>query len=664
MQANIPVPLFCGSFKSKNIAKRYFYMSVFRCYFIRNNFRLVSMTKIEKRLPLQKNRAKSMKLNLSVTLALGTALCSTFAAKAAQDKPNILLIISDDQGYADYSRRCPQNVRTPNIDKLAEQSMVFRQFHVETASAPTRASLLTGKIFIRTGVTSVHWGMDYINQEETLLPQVMKKAGYNTALIGKWHSGKGPGYLPQDRGFDYVQSATMHEHLDSDMCFNDAPTVLRGKSPYYVVKDKKGWTLDRMADEAAAYFDLIAKSDKPFFLQLAYVAPHAPWIADKTLIDSYLAQGQSLAFASLNGLVEQLDGSIAKVLQSLDNAGLSKNTIVIFFSDNGYVHSGPNLTLSETDIKLRNPDNIRGTKGDIYEGGILSPMLVRWPGVVEPGANDRLTHVTDILPTFAEIGGLKKSDLPPHLDGESFLNCLKNNDYKPDDRIVVSSLMRIPGNGNYTLKPGQDMDKVLRNVSYATAGLYARNDRFKLVKDPKSGLALYDMKSDPRETTDVSAKFPAERAKLETAMKRWFDDMLKNDKFAYNKPLFHIGKFSNTVIYFNGAWNITGDLAGVGQWSHCLSATKAGSSALWKVTVDKAGKYRAWLEATVKSPVKVEFGGGSSFIRTTLQAGKLFDLGNIDIASGLKELKFTILGDENGGDVPIPELWNIVFMED
>ncbi|GHV00836.1 N-acetylgalactosamine-6-sulfatase [Bacteroidia bacterium] len=576
---------------------------------------------------------------------------------AAQPKPNILLIVSDDQGYADYSRRRP-DVRTPNLDALARQSMVFERFYVEPASAPTRASLLTGRCFIKTGVTAVHWGLDYISQQETLLPQVMKRAGYKTALIGKWHSGKGPGYLPRDRGFDHVVSATMHEHLDSDMCWNDTPAVLRGTS-CYPVQEKKGWTLERMAEKAADYFAHAKEDGKPFFMQLAYVAPHAPWISDKQIVGRYLREGQSHSYAALNGLVEHLDRSIGEVLAALDKASLADNTIVIFFSDNGYIHSGPGAALTDGEIALRNPDSLRGTKGTVHEGGILSPMLVRWPGVVAAGSNRQLTHVTDILPTLAAIAGVNISSMK-NLDGRSFRNNMTRGRYGSGDRVVVSSFLRIPSDDTrFRAEQGQDMDLVRKGINYDAANLYARNDRFKLVKFPDRGYALYDMENDMGETTDVSEQFPRQKLALEKAMKEWFADVMKQPH-SYAKPTYYFGRHPYTVIYFNGAWRFTGDMKGVGQWAHSISATTSGSAAVWKISVARAGKYRVRLEATTgPAGVKAVLKGAISQAEGAIGKGKVHEMGTMELSTGDRELSFTLLGDNLAGT----ELWNIVLEE-
>lgn len=588
-----------------------------------------------------------------VTLPLIGPSLYAVASEVPENRPNVIIIVSDDQGYADYSYMCPERVSTPNIDRLRSESMFFNRFYVEPASAPTRAAMLTGRSFVKTGVTSVHWGFDYVNQEETLISQVMKEAGYETALIGKWHSGKGPGYLPMDRGFDYVVSATMHTHLDSDMCWNDTPKLLAGCSPYYIQKEKKGWTVDRLADEAVKYIQ--EEHDKPFFMMLTYVAPHAPWVSDKRLVDKYIKKGQNIHFAALNALVEQMDASIGKVLSAVDNSDYKDNTIVIFFSDNGYVHNEPGYSLSADEIRLRNPFRLRGTKGSVYEGGILSPMCVRWPGIVIPGTNDRLSHVTDLLPTVAEIGGLKECHTANAIDGISFYKDLIGEESTGDGRVICSSFLKIPSLDKNSMNgKGQDMDNVRKNISYDTAVLYARNDRFKLVKEADM-YSMYDMDNDRTETKDVSSLYPEERESLEKTMKNYFTSVV-NEKHSYNKPLYYPGRYDNTVIYFNGAYRLRGSCHGVGQWSHCLTACQAGDSVEWRIKVDESADYDVWLEATVDSDVKIKLETEESCLDTIIKKGKLHNLGKIHIGNSAEKLLFSLCEDKE-----ISELWNIIL---
>lgn len=583
-------------------------------------------------------------------------------AFTAPKAPNVLMIISDDQGYGDYSRWQTGQVETPCLDRLAGESKVFTNFYVEPASAPTRAALLTGRSYVNTGVWSVHYGGDYINTELTILPQVLKQVGYNTALIGKWHSGKGPGFLPQYRGYDFVRPAVMHEHIDNDMTFNDIPKRLENH-PYWKEMNYDGWTADKMAAEACEYMSQ-AKSDEPFFLQLAYVAPHSPWEAPKELMDKYRSKGQSERFAALNALVEHMDGSVGKVLDCVEQLGIEENTIVIFFSDNGYVHNtiGPfKGELTQEEINLRNPISLRDNKGSMYEGGIYSPMMIRWKGKITPGKSDCLAHVMDIMPTLAQIGGLKESDLPEGVEGKSICEPIFNDNAKPKDRIICSAGMGIPAEGVKMFPPlaaGRDRNVERTKVTYAAASLYARDSKFKLVKSGTKCVALYDMVNDRGETTDVSAKFPKEKERLEARLKEWFAGVVANPS-NYTCPTYQIGLDPAGALYFNGAAKFTGDMQGNGQWAHSIKASRSGSSTIWNVNVVKSGLYAVYLEADAKKGgTVISVSAGDKNVKSNTTKGRVHKIGNLFVDSQCKQITLTV---DSYIDGDVTDYWNLVL---
>lgn len=595
---------------------------------------------------------------LTATALLASAAC------AAEPRPNVLLLISDDQGYADYSSRGAGQVDTPNLDRLESQSRVFNSFYVEPACAPTRASLLTGRSFIRTGVWSVHFGGDYVGLGEKLLPEVLASAGYVTGHIGKWHSGKTPGYLPHERGFGSAAITTMHDHWQNPMAVNEAPRRL-AEAEYFGPRPDAGWTVDRVNTEAARF--LAANRDRPFFLQVAYVEPHAPWDAPEGLRAKYKARGQSDRFAALNALIEQMDSSVGKLLADVDRLGLADNTVVLFLSDNGYVHHNVGRfagDLEENEIAQRNPRRLRGHKGTIYEGGILSPLYVRWPSRIKPGATDLLAHVTDLLPTLAELGRVPAANLPARLDGRSLVPALLDPTAPQPDRIVFGSAMRVPARGRKQSPPlgaGRDLDAERTRLDYQEAQLYARDPRFKLVKGPRDQRELFDIRNDLSESRDVSAKFPADMQRLETALRSWFASVLA-EPLPFASPTYLIGRSPAGVLLFNGAWKLTGDLHGNEPWALSSSATRAGSSAEWHVRVERPGTYTAWLQADVTgSDRRVALQAGAHRIETTLAAGDLHELGTIEIEAELQRVTFTLVNPGIGSKPGIADLANIVL---
>lgn len=597
-------------------------------------------------------------------LLLAACLASTATRAADAPRPNIVLITSDDQGYADFSSRGTGQVDTPHLDRLESQSRVFNRFYVEPACAPTRASLHTGRSFVRTGVWNVHFGGDYIGLGETLLPQVLASAGYATGFVGKWHSGKTPGYLPHERGFDVAVPVTMHDHQGNEMTINNPPERLQQFLPYARAPEP-GWTVDRIAAEATRFME--ANRSRPFFLEIAHVAPHSPWVAPDELIAKYRARGQSARFAALNALIEHMDASIGRVLAELDRLGLAENTLVLFVSDNGYVHNtiGPHAgELTRAEITRRNPRGLRGHKGFIHEGGILAPLYARWPARIHPGATDVIGHVTDLLPTLADVASVPAAQLPPRLDGRSLLPALLDPAAPPPDRIIFGAALQVPARGRKhrpPLQPGRDLAAERTRLDYVEASLYARDGRLKLIKSGGDRLELFDLQDDPQEKTDLAALRPQETQRLEGALRAWFADVLA-EPLPYASPTFVIGRPPGGVLHFNGAWKLTGDMQGNGDWAHSLSATKADSSVEWRVRVEKPGTYAAWLEADVAGPGRsVAVAAGGNRLQATLAEASLHELGSIEIGAGVETVTFTLL-DPGAGSAPgIPDLRNIVL---
>ncbi len=603
-----------------------------------------------------------MKLKtLFTSLLVAGAAC----AATVPTPPNILIILSDDQGYDDLSSHGNKFAETPRLDRLAAQSLEFTRFYVEPACAPTRASLLTGRSFVRTGVWSVHFGGDYLALDETTFADRLRDAGYATGCFGKWHNGKSPGYLPADRGFQHVKIADLYTHQNNAYRISNAPKILGDTIPYKK-QIKPGYAADRLADDAIEF--LRENRSGPFCLYLPHIAVHSPWEAPPELMAKYQKKGCSPRLAALYGLLEQMDRAIGRVLDELDRLGLAENTVVFFLSDNGAVHNtiGTHAgTLDAAEIRSRNVSNLRGTKGTIYEGGIRSPLLVRWPGKISPGKTDVVAHVTDLFPTFLDLGSASGVPKAKPLDGKSLKPLLLGQVAGLPPRAVFGSELNIPAPnraGRSPIRTGLDLSADRAGVSYATARLYARDQRFKLIKRGTK-CELFDMAVDPEETTDVREKFPAEARRLDTQLHTWFTEILKNER-PYQAPVYLIGRpgAPGAVIHLNGAHRLTGDFAGNGEWAHSLSASASGSTATFAVRVLAPGRYRAVLEASVKSPgCRGMLSCGAAQTGAPLAAGAVHELGTIDVPASASDLVFTLTKTE--ADAPgVPHFWNLVLL--
>jgi arylsulfatase A-like enzyme len=431
-------------------------------------------------------------INISRTIFWGTCLISPFIlnskkteAVEARTNPNILVILVDDLGYGDLSVNGGTDIHTPNIDMLFERGMQFTNFYANsTVCSPTRASLMTGcypDIAGVPGVIRTHetnsWG--YLREDLITLPQQLKAAGYKTAIIGKWHLGLESPNTPNERGFDYFKGFL------GDM-MDDYWTHLRHDINYMRLNDEKidpeGHATDLFSEWAVDYFNHSSKQkDAPFFLYLAYNAPHFPiqppeeWLekVKKREGDIDEIRAKNIAF------VEHLDYGIGRVIQALKISGLEKNTLIIFSSDNGgHLPSGASN------------GNLRGGKQDMYEGGIKVPACFVWKDNIKPGTKcDNIGLTMDIYPTLCEIAGV---DTDFETDGISLCRSLKGKSHVTDNRVVY--FMRREG-GFYG------------GLCYYAA----RHGQYKLIQNtPFEPQQLFNLQTDPGEQIplkDTSGKF-------------------------------------------------------------------------------------------------------------------------------------------------------------
>lgn len=439
------------------------------------------------------------------TLAMALPTQRGAAAQGSAGRPNIVVILVDDLGYGDLSCYGATDLKSPNIDRLVAGGMRFSQFYANCpVCSPTRASLLSGRFPDLVGVPGVirtnlrdNWGC--LSPQAVLLPTMLKRAGYHTALVGKWHLGLASPSTPTERGFDHF-----HGFLGDMM--DDYHNHRRHGINYMRLGDKEidpeGHATDLFTEWAIEYLrrqaekrdpgqdaggaqerDALATIE-PFFLYLAYNAPHTPiqppqeWIERVKQRESGISERR----AKLVALIEHLDAGIGKVLDALKETGLSDNTLVIFTSDNG----------GQVDVGAGNGP-LRAGKGDMYEGGIREPMCAVWPGRIEPGSrSDRITLTMDIFPTVCEAAGVK---IAHEIDGASFLATLLG-EVQPSNGERLLFWVRREGGPRYG---GQ--------VYYA-----ARQGDYKLLQNsPFEPLKLYNLAEDPREQNPLDGKHPMYR---------------------------------------------------------------------------------------------------------------------------------------------------------
>jgi arylsulfatase A len=372
-----------------------------------------------------------------------------------RDKPNIVIFLADDMGWGDINANGNNLVSTPVLNRLKSESLSLDRFYVCPLSAPTRAEMLTGRYFLRTGVSSVTSGYENMRSEEVTIAEVLKDNGYATGCLGKWHNGRYWLQHPNRQGFDeYVGFPVGHlgYYFDAYFLHNDEE------------KQSTGYTSDYFTTKAIDFIE--RNQEKPFLCYIPYNVPHSPFQVPEEYFNKYRSAGLDSTLSSVYGMVENMDVNIGRILKLLDELSLAENTIVIFFSDNG-----PN-----TD---RYNGAMKGRKGSVDEGGVRVPFYIKWPGKIKPGVTGQLAQDIDIMPTLLGLCGIDYLPVKP-LDGQD-LSPVINGRKKEFDRLILS----------------RQGSRPVENCNSSV-----RNNRYRLVLTRRDTL-LYDMLNDPSQKVNL-----------------------------------------------------------------------------------------------------------------------------------------------------------------
>lgn len=430
-------------------------------------------------------------------------VCQTALADLAGRRPNIVLIVSDDQGYGDLGRNGNPVVRTPNLDRMYDESVRLEDFHVSPTCAPTRASLMTGRHEFKNGVTHTILERERLNLQATTMAQVLHAAGYRTGIFGKWHLGDEPPYQPGRRGFDetFIHGAGGIGQGYEGSC-GDAPNnsyfdpVILHNGTF---EKTRGYCTSVFFEQAMAWIDRV-KGETPFFCYVPTNAPHAPLDVPEEYEQLYAGNALRPQVAKFLGMVTNLDENVGKLLTKLGEWGIERETLVVFMNDNG----------GTAGCDLFNA-GMRGRKATAHNGGTRAISLWRWPGTLRPAAVTALTAHVDLFPTFAELAGAPLPDyLAKRLDGFSLLPLLQNPaaDWH-DDRTLFTHVGR--------WKAGSPPEKFGPcSVRWRQYLLVREGDRW----------TLFDLKSDPGETTDIAEREEAVVNRLAAAYDGWWDEVL------------------------------------------------------------------------------------------------------------------------------------------
>lgn len=472
-------------------------------------------------------------------------LASLSGTVQAQEKPNIVLILADDMGWGDINANGNPLIDTPVLNRFAQQGMSFNHFYACPLCAPTRSEILTGRYFLRTGVSSVSQGYENMRPNETTIAEILKTNGYSTGCFGKWHNGAYFQQHPNRKGFDEFTGFLMGHlgyYYDAIYQHNDQDVK------------SKGYSTDYFTDQALGFIQ--RNKDQPFFCYVPYNVPHSPFQVPEKYFSKYKAKGLDNELACIYGMVENMDENIGRILARLDELKLRENTIVIFMSDNG-----PNT--------FRYNGEMKGKKGSVDEGGVRVPFYISWTGKIKPGVTEQLTQDIDILPTLLSLCKINfRPELP--IDGKNLSSIILKN-ANPVDRSIYSR------QGFYPL------EKCAGSV---------RNNQYRLVASAKDTL-LFDLSNDPSQKVDVSKVQPEIRKELGTGYLNWERELVSQYQpettidagFADEKSItlpvqdaILSGKVKYSSVHPNQ--------------SHTENWVQNGDSIYWKLKMKNAGSYR------------------------------------------------------------------------
>jgi len=492
---------------------------------------------------------------------------------AGRKRPNVVLVMTDDQGYGDLGCHGNPVIQTPNLNRLYTQSIRLTNFHVGPTCSPTRAALMTGHYCNRTGVWHTIMGRSLLRKDEVTVADVFSADGYRTAIFGKWHLGDNYPFRPQDRGFGEVlihggggvgqgPDYWGNDYFDDTYFHNGRP------------KKFEGYCTDIWFDGAMKFIE--ANKNRPFFCYIPTNAPHGPYnVADK-YSKPYRDKGVQSRQANFYGMITNIDENMGRLMHRLKLLGLEENTILIFMTDNGTSGSYSG--------------GMRGKKGSEYEGGHRVPCFIRWPdGGLTGGSDiDRLTAHVDILPTLIGLCWLKEPR-GVEFDGDSLVQLLTGQDKSWPDRTLITDSQRI------------EHPEKWRKSAVMT-------DRWRLV----NGRELYDIKADPGQKNDIADGQPQVVEKLRKAYENWWADV--SQRFDEYCEIIIGSDKQNPTRLMSHDWH-----AQKVPWNQGAVRSGMEANGFWAVEVARDGRYQFELRRWPKeldAPINEAVPGGKAITAT------------------------------------------------
>ncbi|MEC9081686.1 MAG: arylsulfatase, partial [Verrucomicrobiota bacterium] len=509
---------------------------------------------------------------MSLSLAFFALALSLSVAK----QPNVILVITDDQGYGDLSCHGNPVLKTPHLDKLHAESVRLTDYHVAPTCSPTRAALLTGHWTNRTGVWHTIMGRSMLRHNEVTIGKILGDGGYRTGMFGKWHLGDNYPYRPEDRGFEEVLrhgGGGVGQTPDFwDNAYFDGSYFHNGEAV-----PAKGFCTDVFFDYAKRFITKVKDSGKPFFVYLSTNAPHGPMHAPEKYAKPYAKQGVNVA--NFLGMISNIDHNVGSMRAFLEEEGLAKNTIFIFTTDNGtssgaYIHN----------------NGMRGRKGSEYDGGHRVPFFIHWPkgGLTDGRDVDTITSYVDVVPTLIDYCQVP-SPKGVKFDGVNIRSLIENEAKNWPDRILVTDSQRV-----------RDPIKWCKSA--------VMTDQWRLV----NGKELYDINADPGQKMNVAAANPKVVARLTKFYDAWWEEIVPT----FGKPTaIYLGAdapMANPVTLTCHDWIADGST----PWNqrHIRNAEKRPSNTgFWAVDVKREGEYTVELCRWPKE--------ADAFIGASMEAG-------------------------------------------
>lgn len=564
----------------------------------------------------------------------------------SDNPPNILFILTDDQGWWELGAHGNKIIQTPALDRFHKESVSFSHYYAAPVCSPTRAGLMTGRYHLRTGLYNTRFGGDVIDPEEITVAELLQQAGYRTGLIGKWHLGKYHGYQPNQQGFDEFfghYSGHIEEYDYPDQLVHNGRPV-----------EGRKYVTDLFTDAAIEFIE--QQKENPFFCYLSYNAPHSPWVAGTSharqtrgdnLIKKYLDHGLSMKDARIYAMVEIIDENLARLLKRLEDLNIAENTVVIFASDNGGVSSFYNAGL-------------RGRKGSVYEGGVRAPFIVRWPGQFSKGSQvDAMVSHVDLLPTLCELAGVKVPDDRP-IDGKSLVPLLKKGKGNSPHQYVYHHWDRYFPNSYNTWAISDGQYKLMNSPSPWPK---------EPVKQPEPFGQLYDLKNDPQEKTDIAARHPRIVQRLRTAFLDYFNDVTAGR--TYTPVPIPVGHEAENPVEIQTSWaTIHGDsiqytFLGY-DWDSVDSWELPGEYAEWKLDIAEGGRFEVVISYGCAGKneggvLRIASGNASlDFVIKATPTPDVFEIqsaGFLDLQPGNATLRAEVIQAKGGELMRLNKIW-------